>query len=93
MAERCLYGVDLNAMAVELARLSLWLSTVRGDEPLTFLANLRTGNSLVGAELAELLAGEGDLFADRLGRDAGAILTRLDDIRARGSRGGDDVHA
>lgn len=65
---------------------------MRGDEPLTFLANLRTGNSLVGAELAELLAGEGDLFADRLGRDAGTILARLDDMRARGSRAGDDVH-
>lgn len=93
VAERCLYGVDLNAMAVELARLSLWLSTVRGDEPLTFLANLRVGNSLVGAELAELLAGEGDLFADRLGRDAGTILARVDEIRARGSRAGADVHA
>lgn len=93
VAERCLYGVDLNPMAVELARVSLWLSTVRGDEPLTFLANLRVGNSLVGAELDELLGGGEDLFAQRLGQDARGLLARIDAIRARESRAGDDVHA
>ena len=52
IAERCLYGVDLNPMAVELAKVSLWLTTLAGDKPLTFLdANLRCGNSLIGAPL------------------------------------------
>jgi len=52
VAERCLYGVDLNPMAVELAKVSLWLTTLAGDKPLTFLdANLRCGNSLIGAPL------------------------------------------
>src|SRR5262249_19692449 len=37
IAERCLYGVDLNEMAVELAKVSLWLTTLAGDKPLTFL--------------------------------------------------------
>jgi len=41
VAERCLYGVDLNPLAVELARLSIWLVTANETEPLTFLANLR----------------------------------------------------
>jgi hypothetical protein len=54
VAERCCYGVDLNPLAVELARLSLWLATARTGEPLTFLPNLQTGNSLVGPRLAEL---------------------------------------
>src|SRR5207245_1310242 len=37
VAERCLYGVDSNPMAVQLARLSLWLATLASDRPLTFL--------------------------------------------------------
>ncbi len=55
VAERCLYGVDLNPLAVELARLSLWLVTAREGEPLTFLGNLRVGDSLVGADTETLL--------------------------------------
>jgi hypothetical protein len=50
VTERCLYGVDLNPLAVELAKLSLWLHTVSRDRPLSFLDHhLRPGNSLVGA--------------------------------------------
>jgi len=50
VAQRCLYGVDRNPTAVQLARLSLWLSTLAADRPLTFLDHhLRAGNSLVGA--------------------------------------------
>jgi Eco57I restriction-modification methylase len=55
VAERCLYGVDVNPMAVQLARLSLWLTTLAGDRPLTFLDHhLQTGDSLLGAWLADL---------------------------------------
>ena len=55
VAQRCLYGVDLNAMAVQLARLSLWLVTLSGDRPLTFFDHhLRCGNSLVGAGIADV---------------------------------------
>lgn len=55
IAQRCLYGVDINPMAVQLGRLSLWLATLSGDRPLTFLDHhLRTGNSLVGASLADV---------------------------------------
>lgn len=55
VAERCLYGVDLNATAVQLARLSLWLTTLAADRPLTFLDHhLAVGNSLIGARLADL---------------------------------------
>jgi hypothetical protein len=49
VAQRCLYGVDRNPTAVQLARLSLWLTTLAADRPLTFLDHhLRAGNSLVG---------------------------------------------
>ncbi len=55
IAERCLYGVDVNPMAVQLARLSMWLTTLSADRPLTFLDHrLRTGDSLVGAWIATL---------------------------------------
>ncbi len=50
VAQRCLFGVDVNPMAVQLGRLSLWLTTLAADRPLTFLDHhLRAGNSLVGA--------------------------------------------
>ncbi|MCU1383973.1 MAG: type restriction m6 adenine methyltransferase, Alw26I/Eco31I/Esp3I family [Acidobacteria bacterium] len=55
IAERCLYGVDLNPMAVQLARLSLWLATLAADRPLSFLDHrLQVGDSLLGAWLAQL---------------------------------------
>ena len=55
IAEGCLFGVDLNPTAVQLARLSLWLTTMAGDRPLTFLDHhLAAGNSLLGARLADL---------------------------------------
>src|SRR5207248_2592902 len=49
VAERCLYGVDKNPFAVDLAKLSLWLATVAQEHPFTFLDHaLRHGDSLVG---------------------------------------------
>ena len=93
VAERCIYGLDLNPMAVELAQLSLWLSTARQDEPLTFLGNLRVGNALVGSDVRELLAGGDSLFAEQLARDTGEMLDRVGDIAGRPSSAGGDVHA
>ncbi|OFW46391.1 MAG: hypothetical protein A3J29_18000 [Acidobacteria bacterium RIFCSPLOWO2_12_FULL_67_14b] len=55
VAERCLYGVDVNPTAVQLARLSLWLTTLASDRPLTFLDHhLAVGDSLIGARLPDL---------------------------------------
>jgi hypothetical protein len=49
VAERCLYGVDKNIFAVDLAKLSLWLATLAREHPFTFLDHaLRHGDSLVG---------------------------------------------
>ena len=49
VAQRCLYGVDKNPFAVDLAKLSLWLVTLAKDHPFTFLDHaLRHGDSLVG---------------------------------------------
>jgi type I restriction-modification system DNA methylase subunit len=55
IVEHCLYGVDLNPLAVELAKVALWLETAATDYPLTFLDHhLRCGNSLVGATMKDL---------------------------------------
>lgn len=49
VADRCLYGVDLNPMAVEMAKLSLWLITLGKDRPFSFVDHaLRCGDSLLG---------------------------------------------
>lgn len=49
VAERCLYGVDRNVFAADLAKLSLWLATLAREHPFTFLDHaLRHGDSLVG---------------------------------------------
>jgi hypothetical protein len=49
VVEHCLFGVDFNGMAVELARLALWLETMDKDLPFEFLGHkIKQGNSLVG---------------------------------------------
>ena len=56
VAQRCLYGVDKNPMAVDLAKLSLWLATLAKEHPFTFLDHaLRRGDSLVGLTKAQIL--------------------------------------
>ena len=53
--KRCLYGVDVNPMAVELAKLSLWLHGFTVGAPLSFLDHhVRCGNSLIGATVGEV---------------------------------------
>ena len=53
--KRCVYGVDLNPMAVELAKVSLWLDCFTLGAPLSFLDHhLRCGNSLIGATVEEV---------------------------------------
>jgi hypothetical protein len=57
IAQRCLYGVDKNPMAADLAKLSLWLATLAKDHPFTFLDHaLRSGDSLVGLSRKQITA-------------------------------------
>ena len=67
VAERCIYGVDKNPLAVEIAKLSMWLTTMDKGRPFSFLDHaLKCGDSLVGADedmferWAHSLAGQGD---------------------------------
>jgi hypothetical protein len=55
VVEACIYGVDVNPLAVELAKLALWLTCIAPDEPLNFLDHhLRSGNSLLWADPEEM---------------------------------------
>ncbi|MEI8167514.1 MAG: Eco57I restriction-modification methylase domain-containing protein, partial [Chloroflexales bacterium] len=55
VAQSCIYGVDLNPLAVDLAKLSLWLATAAKGRPLSFLDHhLRCGNALVGTRVTDL---------------------------------------
>ncbi|MGO9744535.1 MAG: Eco57I restriction-modification methylase domain-containing protein [Roseiarcus sp.] len=76
--KRCVYGVDKNSMAVELAKLSVWLHTFTVGAPLSFLDHhLRSGDSLFGERVRkamdELQAMSPLLINEALGRAQGAI--------------------
>jgi hypothetical protein len=64
--KRCIYGVDLNPMAVELAKVSLWLHSFTIGAPLSFLDHhLRCGNSLIGTTAREA---EAEMTRDKSGQ-------------------------
>jgi len=57
VAQRCLYGVDRNPMATDLAKLSIWLATLARDHEFTFVDHaLKSGDSLVGLSQAQIAA-------------------------------------
>src|SRR5262249_39721271 len=74
--KRCVYGVDLNAMAMELAKVSLWLDAFTLGAPLSFLDHhLKYGNSLIGARVTDVQkALEGELTLFSRNKFAGVML-------------------
>ena len=61
VGQRCLYGVDKNPLATDLAKLSLWLATLARDHEFTFLDHaLKSGDSLVGLSQAQIAAAHWD---------------------------------
>jgi hypothetical protein len=93
IAQRCLYGVDRNPLAVEMAKLSLWLLTMARDLPFEFLDHaIRCGDSLVGIhdlQQIECLHLSGDrnqapLLVESVGRhlrEAMQLRKRLEEMR------------
>jgi hypothetical protein len=66
VAQRCLYGVDRNPVAVDLAKVSLWLVTLAKHHALTFVDHaLRHGDSLVGLSRRQIEAFHWDPDAPR----------------------------
>lgn len=87
IAQRCLYGVDKNPMATDLAKLSLWLATLAKDHPFTFLDHsLRTGDSLVGLTRKQITAfhwDEGDTQKSFLEEEVNKRIERIGQYRQR----------
>ena len=95
IAQRCLYGVDKNPMATDLAKLSLWLATLAKDHPFTFLDHsLRAGDSLVGLTRKQIAAfnwNEGDRQQSFLEPVVRQRIDRLSAYRQRILAARDDV--
>ena len=69
VVRRCVYGVDLNPLAVNLAQVSLWLETLSSEKPLSFLsAHLKSGNSLIGSSIDVILDKQTTLMESSKGR-------------------------
>jgi hypothetical protein len=69
VARRCIFGVDVNPLAVDLCKLSVWLETLSSDKPLTFLsAHLKNGNSLIGGNVEEIFNPQTTLVESDKGR-------------------------
>jgi hypothetical protein len=88
VAQRCLYGVDRNPMALDLAKLSLWLATLARDHEFSFLDHaLKAGDSLVGLTRAQLESANWDenaprgLWRMRVQQDVGEAIAHRDAIR------------
>lgn len=105
VVEACIYGVDKNPMAVELAKLSLWLKTAASDKPLSFLDHhLRHGDSLVGAWLDDLrhapgssskaiIAGQQNLFDEStFTHDVGLAVNKVSEIENLPTNSIEDVY-
>lgn len=82
--KRVIHGADKNPMAVELAKLSLWLHTFTVGAPLSFLDHhLRCGDALFGESLGEVISQlrhHGGLFAEHDLARIGLAVTALNDI-------------
>ncbi|MHC5748206.1 MAG: Eco57I restriction-modification methylase domain-containing protein [Nostoc sp.] len=81
IADRCLYGVDKNRLAVEMAKLSLWLITLQKNRPFTFVDHaLKCGDSLIGVSLEQLrywnldTTGTPELFAEEIRREVDKVI-------------------
>lgn len=81
LLKRCIFGVDLNPFAVELARLSLWMDSFIFGTPLSFIEHhVQHGNSLMGASVQDFISynavevQQNDLFVENLS-------ARFDDLR------------
>lgn len=88
VVERCVYGVDLNPLAVELAKLALWIETLDPTLPFSFLDHkIKCGNALVGTSLALFRHYPAMAWMRRggndQGNDKGSQTKEIDVIRAR----------
>jgi hypothetical protein len=89
---RCIYGVDVNPMAAELAKVSLWLEALEPGKPLSYLdQNIRIGNSLLGATPALLAEGLPDAAFTPIEGDDRKVCSALKKQNAAERQGQHDL--
>ena len=97
VAQHSLYGVDKNPMAIDLARLSLWLVTLAQDHEFTFIDHtLRHGDSLVGLTCEQIEGFHWDADAPRFqfgfeAREVQAIVAEVSELRQKIREIGDEA--
>ena len=101
VAEKCLYGIDVNPLAVELAKLSLWLITTSKGRPFSFLDhNLKCGDSLLGvSDVNQLIQfrmkpdpkTNGSLMSETIRQTLDVALKEREEIRAMRDRDITDI--
>jgi hypothetical protein len=78
------YGVDVNPLAAELAKVSLWLESLEPGRPLAFLdAHIKVGNSLLGVTPKLFEAGVPDAAFKVIGDDDPAVVRELKTVNGR----------
>ena len=89
LLKRCIFGVDLNPFAVELARLSLWMDSFIFGTPLSFIEHhVQHGNALMGASVQEFVSynavevAQNDLFVDNLSARFDELRTVMHELDA-----------
>ncbi|MGD0680363.1 MAG: hypothetical protein ABSC94_33735, partial [Polyangiaceae bacterium] len=91
VAQRCIYGVDKNELAVNLARLSLWLATFAKDHPFTFVDHaLRRGDSLVGLSREQIVSFSWDVSR---GKQVSLVRTALENAVSEAETLRAQIHA
>jgi hypothetical protein len=84
VVRHCVYGVDVNPLAAELAKVSLWLESLEPGRPLAFLdAHIKVGNSLLGVTPKLLEAGVPDAAFKVIGDDDPAVVRELKAVNRR----------
>jgi hypothetical protein len=93
VVSRCIFGVDLNPMAVELCRVSLWMEAVEPGRPLSFLdSHIQQGNALLGATPELMAKGIPDAAFEPIDGDdkkTASLLKKKNKAAAEGQRGFD----
>ncbi|WP_063765911.1 Eco57I restriction-modification methylase domain-containing protein [Streptomyces cellulosae] len=88
VVRRCVHGVDINPLAAELAKVSLWLESLTPGEPLAYLDDrIKTGNALLGATPAALEKGVLDGAFEKLEGDDQSVVTKLRQQNEREQKG------
>lgn len=91
LLKRCIFGVDINPFAVELARLSLWMDSFIFGTPLSFIEHhVQQGNALIGARIADFTqyqnteGAQNDLFVENFNdrfNELAKVMCELDNLR------------